>query len=208
MKKRYRKFGSYEIGVGIIGGLTIAFGIVLFIRMLSPAICDKALSKLQGEFNIICNETVLSYIESENIGYRDIINIERNDNGEITAMNTDMNAVNKMKSSISLNIQEKLDKLEGISVKFPTNGFFGLGGGIDIPVELVLISNLKTDIASSFESMGINQTRLYITVTIQTEGKLLLAGEGQNVKIKTRVPISQTVIVGDVPGTYVNVDKQ
>lgn len=207
MKKRHKFFGGYEIGLMVIGGLTVAFGIVLLIRMMSPVICEKALSKFQSEFNLICNEEILNYIEKENISYKDIIDIERSDDGKIRAMNTEMNTVNKMKSEITLEVQKKLNKMEEISVSFPSNGIFGLGGGIDIPVELILANNLQTEVESSFESVGINQTRLYITVTVKAEGKLLIGGEEKPVSIKTAIPVSQTVIVGDVPSTYVDVDK-
>lgn len=208
MNKKYSVFGSYEMGIAIVGGFTAAFAIVLFTRMFSPVICERAASKLQSQFMIICNEAVLDYIESENIDYTDIINIERSQSGEIQAMNTNMAAVNRLKSEIAVCIQKQIDKIEDVSVKFPSNGFFGFGGGINIPVKLISVGTLETDLNSSFEAAGINQTRIYITITVKTGGKLLLAGEGRSVTVKTQVPVAQTVIVGDVPSAYLDVKKQ
>ncbi len=208
MKRRYNFLNSYEMGLAIIGGFTAAFAIVCFIRMLSPIVYEKALSKLQSEFNFICNEAVLDYIETENISYKDIVELQQNSDGKIQAVNTDMSRVNKMKSKLSIDIQKEIDKLDTVLVKVPTNGFFGFGGGIDLPVHLISVGALNMGFKSSFESVGINQTRLYINMTIETTGKLLFFGEGQRVKIKTAVPVSQTVIVGDVPNTYLNMDKR
>lgn len=208
MRSKHSPLGNYELGIAIVGGLTAAFAIVFFVRMVSPVICEKAVSKLQSRFTVICNEAVMDYIKSNDIKYDDLVNIQRGDDGSVQAMNTDMSAVNHMKSSLSLTVQKELDKMDSVTVKFPSNGFFGLDGGIDIPVQVIYVSALETEINSSFEAVGINQTRLYITVTLKTKGKLLLCGEGETVSIKTAVPISQTVIVGDVPTTYLNVKKQ
>lgn len=208
MRSKHSPLGNYEMGIAIVGGLTAAFAIVFFIRMVSPVICEKAVSKLQSRFTVICNEAVMEYIKTNDIKYDDLVDIQRGDDGRVQAMNTNMRAVNDMKSSLSLAVQKELDKMDSVTVKFPSNGFFGLDGGIDIPVQVIYVSALETKLNSTFEAVGINQTRLYITVTLKIDGKLLLCGDGETVSIKTAVPISQTVIVGDVPGTYLNVKKQ
>ncbi len=207
MKRRYSFWCSYETGLGILGGLTVAFAVVLFIRMVSPVICEKAISRLQSDFTVICNEAVLGYLEKENITYNSMVAVERDKNGKIQAMNTEITEVNKIKSYIMLSIQKKLDKIDTVSVSFPSGGFFGVGGGINIPVKLITVNSLEGELDSFFESAGINQTRLYINMKISAKGKLLLGGREQNMEIKTSVPVAQTVIVGDVPDTYVNIDK-
>ena len=202
-----RNFVGYETGIAIVGGLTIAFAIVLAVRMFSPVICERAGSQLQSDITVICNEAVLNYIESSDLKYTDIISLERGADGSITAINTDIANVNRMKSGILLDIQRRIDEIEEIGVTFPINGFFGFGGGIEIPVKLVSAECAEAELKPTFESVGINQTRLDITLTVRASGKLLLAGQNTEVKVVTEVPISQTVIVGDVPDTYLNVDK-
>lgn len=204
---RREGFWSYETGIAVVGGLTMAFAVVLAIRMLSPVICERAVSKLQSDFTRICNQAVLDYMDEGNIGYGDIIKIERGQSGEIEAMDTDIAALNRMKSQIAVSVQKEIDKIETVRVKFPSNGFFGFGGGFNIPVSLIAVGVLETDYDASFEAAGINQTRLSVTLTFKTGGKLLLAGEGRTANIETTVPVAQTVIVGDVPNTYLNVDK-
>ena len=66
---------------------------------------------------------------------------------------------------------------------------------------------METDIVSSFDSVGVNQTRLTINAVIQMEGKLLALGDGAEIEIKSNVPVLMTVIVGNVPNTYVDVKK-
>ncbi|MBR2916885.1 MAG: hypothetical protein IKC07_04740, partial [Clostridia bacterium] len=99
------------------------------------------------------------------------------------------------------------DKIEEIEVKYPVSGVFGLGGGFKVPVQLIGTGVLETDIVSSFDSVGVNQTRLTINAVIKTEGKILALGQGEKISIKSDVPVLMTVIVGEVPNTYVTVKK-
>ncbi len=197
---------TYETGLGLIGGLTIAFIIVFFIRMFSPILTSLAEEGLQSRFNKICNNSVMEYLDEETDA-SDFMEVQRATNGEIQGITTNTLKINRFKSRISLDIQKELDKIDEITVKLPTGGFFGLGGGVNIPVKLMSVTVLDADVISSFESVGINQTRLSVNATISLSGKLLAIGKGNPVKIKTQVPVLMTVIVGQVPGTYIDVKK-
>lgn len=201
-----KSFFSFDTGLGIISGLTVAFFVIYIVRTFSPIACQLALSKIQGEFNNICNKAVLDYIDFENVDYSDIVKIEQTD-GKIKGITTDISKTNHMKSTITLNIQDKLENMEEVWISLPAGGFFGLGGGIKIPVSLISVSYLEADLESSFESVGINQTRFSVSAVIRMNGKLLAVGEENDIKIETKVPVLMTVIVGDVPNTYVNVNK-
>jgi len=203
---RKRCFFTYETGMGIIGGLMIAFVVVAVIRIFSPILCSLAEEKLQSRFNKICNTAVMEYLE-ENLDLSDIAVIERTPDGDVQGITTDTVKVNKFKSWVSLEIQKELDKLDEITVEVPSGGFFGFGSGVRIPVKLMSQAVLETDVVSSFESVGINQTRLCVDASISLSGKLLAIGKGNMVKIETKVPMLMTVIVGEVPGTYVDVKK-
>lgn len=203
--RKQRPF-TYETGLGLIGGLTVAFIIVFFIRMFSPILASLAEEELQSRFNKICNSSVMEYLDKEK-DESDFMEIQRASNGDIQGITTNTVKINKFKSMISLDIQNQLDRIDEITVKIPTGGFFGLGGGFNIPVKLMSVTVLDADIISSFESVGINQTKLSVNAVIGLSGKLLAIGKGNPVKIKTQVPVLMTVIVGHVPGTYIDVKK-
>ncbi len=201
-----RKYKIYDAKLWIIGSLTVAFAIVLICRMISPTICDFAIANLQSEFNKICNRAVIEYIDDE-LKSNDIVLIDRNDKGEIRGITTDTILVNKMKSEISLIIQKNLDKIEEIEVKIPINAIFNFGGDIKIPVQVMGVGVMETELLSNFESVGVNQTRLTVDAVVHIKGKLLAVGQGYDISIKSDVPVLMTVIVGSVPNTYVDVKK-
>lgn len=203
MKKR--SFFTYETGIGVIGGMTIALLIVFFIRIFSPILCSLAQEELQSRFNKICNEAVLEYFDDKKNS--ELFEIERLENGEIQGITTDTIGMNRIKSSLNLKIQKELDKIDEIKVEVPSGGFFGIGGSFKIPVYLLGITALETDYVSNFESVGINQTRISVEVSISLSGELVAFGQENAVTVKTTVPVLMTVIVGKVPGTYVEVKK-
>ncbi len=204
---RYRKF---EVWPWIIGSLIIAFAFVTVCRAIAPDVCEMAAASFQSDFNKICNNAVIECIE-EGPKAEDFVIIDRNEKGEIKGIRTDTMEINRLKSKISLKIQEDLDKIKEINIRYPFNGICGINidfmDGFELPVQLIGAGLMETDIVSSFDSVGVNQTRLTINAVIQMEGKLLALGDGAEIEIKSNVPVLMTVIVGNVPNTYVDVKK-
>ena len=64
------------------------------------------------------------------------------------------------------------------------------------------------DIDSEFTSAGINQTKHRITATIQVFLRYTLPGQSIVVQYENTLPIYETVIVGNVPNTYLETGEQ
>ncbi len=207
MKQKYTTSKHYEAGLGIVGGLTIAFVLVLFLRTVSPLIIGRAEAKLQGEFNLICAEAVEECLNCEELSPKDIVTVERGSGGEISVAYTDVTQVNRIKAYIAKNVQKKLDDMDRVTAKVNIGGFFGFKSDFSVPVRVASVNVLKMDLKTDFEAAGVNQTKLGINMTFQTDGKLIFAGEVRRITVKTEVPVVQTVLVGDVPNTYVNVNR-
>ncbi|MBQ2890083.1 MAG: hypothetical protein IJE44_00370 [Clostridia bacterium] len=210
MYKKRAVYKRFEAWPCIVGSLIVAFAFVTLCRGIAPDICEMAASAFQSDFNKICNNAVIECVE-EGPKAEDFIIIDRDEKGEIKGIRTNTMEINRLKSKISLKIQEELDKIKEINVEYPFNGIFGINSGFmdgfEIPVQLIGAGLMETDIVSSFDSVGVNQTRLTINAVIQMEGKLLALGDGAEIEIKSNVPVLMTVIVGNVPNTYVDVKK-
>jgi sporulation protein YunB len=69
-----------------------------------------------------------------------------------------------------------------------------------IKISLYPVGTVQVDTKEAFEEAGINQTRHRILLEITAEIKVvqpLLTSS--NMKIKTDVPIAETIIIGNVP---------
>ncbi len=64
--------------------------------------------------------------------------------------------------------------------------------------------NVKVEFCNEFISAGINQTKHLIKVKVTTALGVVLPVRGDLEDIVTEVPIAESVIVGDVPDTYLD----
>ena len=81
------------------------------------------------------------------------------------------------------------------------------GIGPLIKLNIIPISNVNTKYNSQFVSVGINQSYHKIYINISVEVCILLPLYTHNVVVKNQVLVAETIIVGEVPTTYLNTDN-
>ena len=120
--------------------------------------------------------------------------------GRITSINSDTASVNRLQSSVSMAVNESLSQLEG-TINILT------GRGFDIPLRLHQIGAAKTELKSDLTEAGINQTKysLYLTVTIEMTA--ILPAHSTDIVVSYDYPVSETVIVGEIPDMYLDKGK-
>lgn len=193
--------------------LLIVISVLLLLdHQLRPLI--KSISADQARIistNII-NNAIIEELSSENIQYSDLVNIERDGSGKILAINTDVKKVNLLKSMIADKVQEKFSNTRIQKVKIPLGTLTGTeiftGYGPPIRLKIALSGSIATDLKSSFSSAGINQTRHQIYLCAITKVFALIPGYPVTTAVETNMVIAETVIVGDVPRVYANVDDK
>jgi hypothetical protein len=57
---------------------------------------------------------------------------------------------------------------------------------------------------NKFDQAGINQTRHLVYFNVDSKIKIAVPFINEEIKVSTTVPIAETIIVGEVPDTYVN----
>ena len=58
-----------------------------------------------------------------------------------------------------------------------------------------------------FESQGINQTKYRIYITVESSIRVLRPFSSGDLKVRNKDLVAETVIVGEVPDSYVNVPE-
>ena len=98
----------------------------------------------------------------------------------------------------------------GVSV--PLGAFTGLpflaGVGPQISIKMLPIGVMSLAFDNLFTSVGINQTNHSIYVKLSASVSLVLPAYKASVDSETNVLISQCVIVGKVPNTYLGKSEQ
>jgi len=160
-------------------------------------------------FNLI-NSIVANKIKE--IGTENIIEYKYDMSGNIIAVNANVVTMNTLNATIAEEIIEKLSNLTDIYVEIPLGSFFSSNLfpalGPDIPIKIIPLSTVYTDYSTEFTSTGINQTqhKIFIKVTCELEVLSSLATNTQ--KINIEIPIAETIIIGGVPNTYIEMSNK
>ncbi|MEF9952728.1 MAG: sporulation protein YunB [Clostridium sp.] len=172
------------------------------------ALCD-------AEARNIANETINNTVREEFsslVNYEDIMDMKTDKDGNLIMIQADTVALNKIGAKISLEIQERIKGLGNKTAKIPlgaiTKNDLFASYGPKISFSMKPLGSIETKYRSEFESKGINQTRHVIYVDITTNMQVVVPLATNNIKVKTNIPIAESIIVGKVPDTYANFNRE
>ena len=142
--------------------------------------------------------------------YEDLINVIKDENGNIKMIGTNIISVNEIISDIPIKIQEELEKSENNNFNIKLGSFFGSkifsGMGPNINIKIQLDGTVETDLKSEFTSQGINQTlhRIYLDVVCKVS--ILTPVNVISEEIKNQVLLVEGIIAGEIPESYYNLE--
>ena len=197
---------STKIKLIVAGAVFLA--LFLFVSLqLRPMIQSVTNTIAKQVATTAIHNTVVEQLEQNPLKYEDCVNIQRDGNGNITTITTNMTNINALKSKIALAIQEELGESytqTGIPLGTLTGSDLLRGYGPKVPVRISIAGNVSVELKSSFESAGINQTRHQIYMEIRTSAYSYLTGMSSTTEVSTDVAVAETVIVGEVPQMFAN----
>lgn len=169
-------------------------------------IFDLAETKVRNATSDLTNEAIDAQIGTGNIAYDKIVCFEKDVNGKITALKTNIGEVNRLKTDILKTINQKILKLDASDIGIPVGSLIIpellSGRGPVIPVRILSIRNSDAEFRSDFSQAGINQTLHRVIMEVNIEVSVLILGETDSFRVSSSVIVAETVIIGDVPNTY------
>ena len=209
---KFKKNRKINIYLAIIITILMLFNLFFYIfdkRML-PTIIDMAEIKMESEAVSIINEESVA-VYSESFKYDDIIHIEKDEEGNISLVRADTVMQNYLASQVVLSCNERFKKYESVGVKIPigylTNSSFFYNIGPSITVKMRQIGKINTSYESIFESAGINQVRHKIYLNVDVKMRLVVPLASKDVELTCEIPVAETIIVGKIPDTAVNIGR-
>lgn len=179
---------------------------VLFDRQMRPLVKSVVFNQAQTVSTKVINQVVADELSRLDIDYSDIVDIQKDDDGKILAISTDMKKVNSLKSFMTMSIQEKLNSMDIPKVKIPVGTFTGTeilnGRGPKISIDVSTSGCVDVDFKSEFVSAGINQTKHRLYLNVSTEVFALIPGYPVATVVSTSILIAETIIVGEVPALF------
>lgn len=154
------------------------------------------------------NETAQDIIQ-QGVRYDELMQVTLGSDGNVRLLQADTTGMNSLASRASLAAQEKLENLQGQSVSVPLGSALGVallaGTGPRIQVGILPVGAVVTEFETEFTSAGINQTRHRVLLTMTAQVQLVLPTGASSVEAVTQVAVAESIIVGEVPDSFVNV---
>lgn len=190
--------------------LIVVVILVLFLRIsLSPMVEELAKARVENRASYIINEAIEAQLRSDDIDYENIVFLEKDVNGAITALKTNINEINRLKTQILSVIDTMLLDLDVNEIGLPLGSLIlpelFSGSGPKLPIKVLSISASDADFRNDFSAAGINQTSHRIMMDVTISMTVLTPVGTESVTVTSGMVVAETVIVGSVPGSYVNV---
>ena len=158
MRKRLKMFGIYLL----IGFTVLAACFFTLRNKYRLVIQDLAQTSVKNATSDLANDAVAQQIENGNIQYDRMVYFEKDVNGRITALKTNIGEINHLKTDILNIINGKILELDAVDIGIPVGSLFlpefFSGKGPNIPVHILAIRNSDATFSSAFHQAGINQT--------------------------------------------------
>ena len=170
------------------------------------AIISLAETKVRNATSDLINDAIDRQIETGNIHYDRIVYFEKDLDGRITALKTNMSEVNRLKTDILNRINDEILALDTSELSISLGSlilpevFSGRGPGF--PIEILSIRNSDAAFQSFFTEAGINQTLQQLKMDVSVDVSVLVLGKSESFTISSQVVVAETIIVGQVPDTF------
>ena len=187
--------------------IVIFFAIyVLFRYQYNDEICGLAETQVRNTTSDLINDAIDKQIEKDNIQYDRIVYFEKDLEGRITALKTNMSEINRLKTDILNLINDEILALDTSNLGIPLGSLlvpeFFSGRGPEIPVHILSIRNSDASFSNNFTQAGINQTLHQLNMLVQVDVAVLVLGRTNYFTVESQVVVAETIIVGRVPDTY------
>jgi len=192
----------------VVAALLVAVGFVG--NYLKNIACQMALSDATDMITATINDKINEKMSQGQYTYDYFVSLQKDSEGRITAISANMARINTLSSDI---LQEVIAATNSgmLDEKIPLGNLLGsnllLGRGPKIPVKITMLTSSYSDFRNELESSGINQVKHLIILEVRVQIDVLMPWEVMSTEVVSEVLIAETVLVGDVPNAYLNLNS-
>jgi len=201
MRRRMKRFFlKIILLIAVLAALLLVFR-----SKYRETIRNLAETQVRNSTSDLINDAIDRQIEDGSIQYDRIVYFEKDLEGRITALKTNMSEVNRLKTDILNIINDEILALDTSDLGIPIGNLILpemlSGRGPNIPVNIISIRNSDAAFYSNFTEAGINQTLQQLTMDVSVDVAVLVLGQATNFTVSSQVVVAETIIVGQVPQT-------
>lgn len=196
------------LGVALIVAVSV---IGLLENRLRPVVAEIAAAQAQNTMTAVVEGAVTADLAARQVSYADFVTIQRDGKGAITALTTNMANMNLLRAELTTAILDAIARVDVSGIQVPLGTLFDLeplwAKGPALKARAITIGTVQAEFDSQLTSAGVNQTLHRIWLEVDIPMTLLLPGGKVETALQTRLCVAETVIVGQVPDTYLQVGQ-
>ena len=189
-------------------------GVILLLALLLlmnlqwfPTLRRLVRMQAENETSNRINEAMAAYLDAHALTYAELVRLETDANGTVTAMQLNMDAANRLRAWLLAELDRRIPDMTGQDIAVPVGNvlFPALlsGRGGSVPVRVVSLRATNAELESRFTAEGGTQPLPALERAVSGDALLLAPAGFLDLHVDTRVPVAQTVIVGAVPATLI-----
>lgn len=211
-RKKAKKKSAFKrkLLVWLIAVLLLA--VVLFIyfqRNVTRVLISISEATMRASTTVAVNDAVY-YTLSDEMRYEDLVSVTHDNGGNITSVTANSLKINKIARDTASISQSNLKNLSLNGIPVPLGALTGIeafaGLGPSIQFRIIPVSSVSCDFSSTFESVGINQTKHSIYMNVVADISIVMPSRTENFAVITEILIGESVIIGKIPDTYLQSD--
>ena len=205
-KKRIRK--RLRLVLAILLLLSLA---ALWVFRLSPTFRALTENTVINAASSALYEAVTEQLYTGTVDYTRLVLFEKDADGNITAMHTDMGQVARLKAEVFAILDDFISQIDVRGLSIPVGDLllpeFFAGQGARLPIKVLALTTTDADFYSELTAAGMNQTLVTTSMTFSVDMVVLTALGRQNVTVESTVMLGQTVLLGQVPDTLITLGE-
>lgn len=202
------------LSVALPVGLALVLACLLLHTLngvLRPVLETTASSKATNLIVQAIDAAVDNCLQENDMNYGDFVTLETDTVGKVTSITSNTAANSRFKRQVVEAVIRQLGAMSSEELGVPLGTLTGQsllsGAGPRVRVKVDSVGEVTADYANTFTSAGVNQTLHRVCLDITATVYLFLPGEILPVSVSSSVCVAETVIVGETPDTYLNLEK-
>ncbi len=204
----HRTFSRRDKLLFFLSALALSILVIALVAAshLKPILTSLATVRVANTVTRIVNAAVNETVYAGGVDYDSLMALEKDNEGRIVAVKSNMAEFNRLQSAILVNVLERMSEVDTRELAIPVGTLTGspllAGRGPAIRVRMQSVGTPSAHFENAFTDAGINQTRHRIMLVVDVSVGILLPGFSTGTRVSNSFNVAETVIVGTVPESY------
>ena len=210
---RIRDDGPLPVLLPVIAALLLAGLVIHFVNgQLRPILETVAANQATNLMTRAIDAAVDDCLTESGMSYGDFVSVVTDGAGRVTSLSGNTAAASRFRRQVTKAVIAAIQGLDEKDLGVPLGNLTGQlllsGVGPSVRVRVYSVGSVTAEYVNSFTAAGVNQTHHQIDLVVNATVNLFLPGEVLPVAVHSAACVAETVIVGEAPDTYLNLEQR